>query len=340
MNKLSLSIILPCYNVEYYISDCLDSLYSQNLPEPEYEVICVNDCSNDNTRNIIVEYQQKHKNLKLIDHTINKRQGGARNTGINAAIGEYIWFVDPDDFIRNNTLSELINLCIDNSLDTLIFNFERVDLDGKFNSFTPFVTDSEVLTGLNYIYKYWGEDFLSSYHGSIWNRIFKKEFLFKNNFIFKENMFWEDVDYSLKTIFYAERIMSIYQVNYYYRTNYNSVMNSLKLNNNMSVLYDSTIRLGFILMDLSESIQAIDKNIADKLKKGAVWRVNKFTKPLLKADFSKQKEFFSIIKNNKNFVDDNRKYFNSINKFILRSSYLAKYLIFLISYIRKFVSKK
>ena len=85
MNCLKLSFVLPCYNVERYISECLDSLYQQNISVDEYEVICVNDCSTDSTEQIIKEYQVKYPTIRLINHLINKTVGGSRNTGLKNA---------------------------------------------------------------------------------------------------------------------------------------------------------------------------------------------------------------------------------------------------------------
>ena len=87
---IHISFILPVYGVEKYISECLDSIYSQDMPESDYEVICVDDCSPDRSNEIIRQYQQKHNNLILIEHKINKMSGGARNTGIRNAKGEYV----------------------------------------------------------------------------------------------------------------------------------------------------------------------------------------------------------------------------------------------------------
>jgi len=111
MNMISLSFIVPFYNVEKYIGACLDSLYAQDISEEEYEVICVDDCSPDKSRDIVLKFQRKHDNLKLITHEENKCLGGARNTGINVAKGKYLWFVDSDDMIRPNCLKTLISLC-------------------------------------------------------------------------------------------------------------------------------------------------------------------------------------------------------------------------------------
>lgn len=101
-----LSFIVPVYNVEKYLSECLDSLQDQNIPHEEYEIICVNDGSTDGSLAILRQYEEKCANIRVID----KENGGvatARNAGLDAARGEYIWFVDSDDFIRRGFLPVL-----------------------------------------------------------------------------------------------------------------------------------------------------------------------------------------------------------------------------------------
>ena len=122
---IRLSIIIPFYNVEQYITQCLDSVYNQDIPEEEYEVICVNDASPDNSRDIVKEYQKNHKNLILVEHEVNKKLGAARNTGRRAAQGKYIWNVDSDDMIAPNCLREMLNMCEKSDLDVLIFDNYR-----------------------------------------------------------------------------------------------------------------------------------------------------------------------------------------------------------------------
>ena len=122
---IKLSFILPCYNVGRYIAACLDSLFS--LQEIEFEVICINDCSTDNTRNVILDYAKRYSNLVFIDHLYNKTAGGARNAGIEIARGEYIWFVDPDDMIKPTSAPVLLRKMEEGALDLLMFNFEDVD---------------------------------------------------------------------------------------------------------------------------------------------------------------------------------------------------------------------
>ena len=93
-NKMFLSIVIPVYNGENTIFRCLNSIWNQGLNENEYEVICVDDCSTDNTIKILSDIQKRHINLRLLLNEYNKRAGGCRNYGVREAKGEYILFID------------------------------------------------------------------------------------------------------------------------------------------------------------------------------------------------------------------------------------------------------
>ena len=181
MNKLKLSIIVPFYNVEKYIAKCLDSLLDQDIPELEYEIICVNDCSPDNSRNIVIEYQKNHPNIILIEHESNKRQGAARNTGLSKTRGQFVWFVDSDDWIMSNCLKDILSICEKGFLDILAFNFLRVEnqenIVKKGNTFKNSVN---IMDGCNYIHLYFGEDFVNYLLGYPWMYLYKTIFLKKH----------------------------------------------------------------------------------------------------------------------------------------------------------------
>ena len=126
MFQIRLSFILPCFNVSSYIGACLDSLLSQDIPHEEYEIVCVNDCSTDNTRDIILNYQKNYPNIRLVDHAVNSKSGPSRNTGLENARGRYVWFVDADDMIKPGALSYLLGICEKDELDELFFNFDMI----------------------------------------------------------------------------------------------------------------------------------------------------------------------------------------------------------------------
>lgn len=118
MAEVLLSIIVPVYNVEPYLQDCLNSFYAQNSPEEIYEVICVNDGSSDKSAEILDEYASHHKNMRVL-HQKNAGVSAARNVGLDHAVGKYIWFVDADDFIAAGIIDDILARLQNNDCDQL-----------------------------------------------------------------------------------------------------------------------------------------------------------------------------------------------------------------------------
>lgn len=115
-----LSIIVPVFNVERYLSECLDSLIDQDIADREYEIICVNDGATDGSGAILEQYRSRCRNLVIVE----KENGGlssARNAGLDAARGDYIWFVDSDDFVQPNILRKLYDCVAASDCDRLVF---------------------------------------------------------------------------------------------------------------------------------------------------------------------------------------------------------------------------
>ena len=151
-----LSYILPVYGAEFFIAKCLDSIYSQGIPESEFEVICVDDCSPDNSRGIIKAYQIKHPNLILVEHDINKKAGGARNTGLYKARGKYVWFIDPDDYIPEGAAITIINNCTANNLDVLCFN-HLIKKNNIEQADCVFSENSQIENGISFLVNRFGK---------------------------------------------------------------------------------------------------------------------------------------------------------------------------------------
>lgn len=226
MNKVNdnkiLSIILPCYNVDKYITDCLNSLYNQDLDEDLYEVICVNDCSSDNTRSKILEFQESHQNLLLIDHTVNKRVGAARNTGFLSSKGKFIWHVDPDDTISQNVLGTILNKLETEKLDFLQFCHLWMDENKKQINKPPydhnFYQKTNMITGIDFIRLYKSLNIpFSNMHVGCFVRVFSREFLDQHQIMFPEVSYYEDQYFTIKCLLHAKRLMNINESFYNYR---------------------------------------------------------------------------------------------------------------------------
>ena len=213
---IKLSIIIPFYNVEQYIAQCLDSVYRQDIPEEEYEVICVNDASPDHSRDIVREYQKQHKNLVLIEHEHNKKLGAARNTGRSIARGKYIWNVDSDDYIAENCLSSVLKQCEQNNLDILMFNLAS-DTEGVNNTADfPFCISDTPQDGITCLDQNISE---IGRFCPVWRYIYRRDFLDTNHIYSPEINMGEDVPYAFKSLLLAKKILLVNEVYYHYRIN-------------------------------------------------------------------------------------------------------------------------
>ena len=219
---IRLSFIVPFYNVEPYIEECIRSLYAQDIPQEEYEVICVDDCSPDGSRAIVERLQREYTTLQLLSCPFNMKQGGARNLGMKEAKGEYVWFVDSDDCIMPNVLTKILNDAERNSLQILQFAY----LNGeKMMS----CSDKEIQSGEEYLFN--NTEKISWVYKVMgpWRQIYLRFFLNSHDFTYIENVQYEDTDYVLKAFVAADRVAAIDEAVYIYRKNDSSTTHDSKV---------------------------------------------------------------------------------------------------------------
>lgn len=214
---IRLSIIVPFYGVEKYIEECICSLYDQDIPMEEYEVICVDDCSPDGSRAIVERMQKEYPTLRLLTHRENKRLGGARNTGLRNAKGQYVWFVDSDDTAYPNVLKNMLNQAESSRVDILQFDYSRGGRIWKNEKF-----DDEIRRGEDYLFANKSSRWYDKLCGA-WRQLFNIEFLQKNELLFIENAMYEDTDYIMRAFIASDRVMYSPIVAYDYRINTESV---------------------------------------------------------------------------------------------------------------------
>ena len=160
--SIRLSYILPVYNVETFLPQCLDSIFSQGLQEDEYEVICVNDCSSDGSEKILEQYQSLHSNMHILSFKHNRGPSAARNAGVRIAQGEFIWFVDSDDFIGQGVAKQLLQRAEADDLEVLLFNYcDYSSEQGIVNEPHTFA-DHSIQTGIDFVNEVFGDAFV--YH--------------------------------------------------------------------------------------------------------------------------------------------------------------------------------
>lgn len=194
-----LSIIIPVYNGTKTIKRCLDSIWSQGLPENDYEVICVDDCSSDGSYEYIQKLSQLYPQLKLLKNSFNIRAGGARNHGVRCSSGEYILFIDPDDYFHPQSLNKAFWYQKKNLLDILMCDFARHKENAPNNRLVHQFPSTEVMTGRQFL-------ITNSLPYAPWKYIFRRSLMIENNVYFTECVSCEDVDWSHKIALFANKM--------------------------------------------------------------------------------------------------------------------------------------
>lgn len=211
---IRLSIIVPMFKVEQYVEECIRSLYRQDIPASEYEVICVDDCSPDNSAVIVERLQKEYPTLRLILNERNKKLGGARNTGLKEAQGKYIWFVDSDDMLKPNCLKQLVDAMDAGQDDYIHFNLAKLYPDGHFAPEEHFDLAPIPMTGAD---MYFCKTIRWQCQVSACRKIYRREFLQQNNLYFVEDMMYEDNDYSMRVAAAAIKCRHVDVSPYIYR---------------------------------------------------------------------------------------------------------------------------
>lgn len=211
-----LSIIVPVYNVEKYLPKCLESLIKQTLKD--IEIICVNDGSMDNSLAILKEFTSKDSRIKIID---NQHQGVAktRNTGIEQSTGEYIGFVDSDDYIDIDFFEKLYNSATKSNSDIAIASILKHK--NFFNIYNAKYTKEETAITIQDKIKLCEDK--KHFFFYAWNKIYHSGFIKENNIKFSEGQIYEDVMFAIKALYYSNKIISVYGTKYHYIEHENSL---------------------------------------------------------------------------------------------------------------------
>lgn len=233
--EYKVSVIIPVYNVENYLRDALDSL--RNQTHSNFEAICVNDGSTDNSLDILNEYAQKDSRFIVVSQE-NQGQGIARNKAIDMATGDYIFFLDPDDWIDNNTFEILIDKFNQyKDIDLVQFNYIYEKENVSKNRINNFAKNYEKELGINLkdnkIFTW--HDFkkvkFSAFGLAIWNRMYSTKFVKENNIKLAPNKHGEDYIFSFKSILLAKNILYIDNALYHYRIRMDSSANKASKDN-------------------------------------------------------------------------------------------------------------
>lgn len=229
--RIKISIIVPVYNVEKYIKKCLDSLVNQTLKE--IEVIVVNDGSPDQSQKIIDKYVKKYPNIIKSYTKENGGQGSARNFGLTKAKGEYIGYVDSDDFVELDMYEKMYNKAKEKDLDIVIcgsYNVDEISLNKEIDLDNITFEDKKT----------------NAFFGrmAVWNKIYKRQLLEDSKAEFRSKVWYEDLDFTVKALSYAKKIDYVNEPFYDYLIRQGSTMNNSNVDRNLEILlaFDQVIK--------------------------------------------------------------------------------------------------
>lgn len=214
MNEL-ISVIVPVYNVEEYLRNCLDSILQQSYSE--LQIILIDDGSTDNSGKICDEYEKKDSRIEVI-HQQNSGIGRTRNVGLDRAKGQYIAFVDSDDFIHKDMYRDLIKLAKRNKADLTVCKFQRFK-NPNFSVKWEDCPTERILRPYDVLAKLPGDQ--DEVESVLWNKLYKSSLF--NSIRFPEGLINEDADIIYLVIDASNIVIVTDQVYYYYRFNENSI---------------------------------------------------------------------------------------------------------------------
>ncbi|MEI0620552.1 glycosyltransferase family 2 protein [Brachyspira pilosicoli] len=251
---IKVSVIVPVYNVEDYLIECLTSIINQTLKE--IEIICIDDCSTDSSYNILEEYAKKDDRIRIIPHKENKGLGPARNTGIKEAKGEYISFIDSDDYISKDYLENLYNTAkkyntdvvntinIKKKLDNKLYLYE-ININNYLSRFQKLFKKNHFEGISNANIKDEKENTKNYPFVVAWNKLYRKTFLLDNDLFFMDiKKGSEDEDFYQRLLLNSPSISYNHNSIYYYRVRTSSLTEKYILDpnfiiNNMTLMQNS-----------------------------------------------------------------------------------------------------
>lgn len=258
------SVIVPVYNVEKYLKRCLDSLINQTLSD--IDIICINDGSKDSSLQILEQYAQKDSRIVIYNQE-NSGLSVARNTGLEHASGEYIGFVDSDDWVDLDFYEKLYNSAKNNNADIAVADFIREHPNKKPKRLK--LKEEKIYTT--------PEDkfMICKVHreGCVWNKIYRTEFIHSINLKFVSKMYYEDRDFTIRSLYFSKKLVTTPNTYYRYFVNPKSIVNKRR-----NYIQDEHYII--VRQQVLQFIKEHNIKVPDGLYKAEIYRYKLFGKTL------------------------------------------------------------
>ncbi len=279
-----ISVIIPVYNASPFLEEAFESVLSQNFED--IELVCVNDGSKDNSLEILNDFANRDSRVKVIDQE-NGGCGAARNRALDDAVGDYIYFFDPDDYILPRTFEKLFKNATRNWSDLVMFKIARFKDEGPINYSNPGFAFENVFKNVNF------NSFAFDYHEvkpfvmnrsfAPWTKLYKKEFLDKyDDFRFPTGIAYDDAPFHIQSMLRASRISYIPEFFYHYRFNPKGIINTSS--NGMDI---------FIICDIVESFLKDNGFYFEFIEEFNLFKITQIFNYLISTD---SEEYFQMAK--------------------------------------------
>lgn len=301
MKNIELSIIIPCRNGSRWIPLICQSIFDSDIVSHVYEIILVNDCSEDDSLQVMQEIAKGHNPVRVINLGQHLFLGGGRNEGLRQAKGEYIWFVDVDDLVESTGVAAMLEYAKSNKLDVLGFEYHQIAYSGEYSkSVRVFAKYDSVLNGVEFAKTaFYGG--ISLHLGYVWRFIYRRDYLLSRNLFFAEGVCWEDTVFMPAAIIKASRVGAFNCCLYKYRQNSNSISGTMHRIYPAQLIWEFAFVAGLELLDFARTIA--DRKLKDELYNTAVNRyINGFYLFLLRTSIEERMLFYQMVSNNNAMV--------------------------------------
>ncbi len=209
-NMIKVSVIIPVYNAEEHLKQCLDSVMNQTLQE--IEVLCVDDGSTDNSLKILREYEEKDSRLHVICQA-NAGAGAARNTGLRQAQGKYLSFLDSDDFFELDMLETVYHQAEQYQADFVVFNSDQYHMDKQeFVEINWALRRKDIPPYMPFTYRQLADNVFKTFVGWAWDKLYLRSFVEVHNLWFQEQRTTNDMLFVFSALVVAKRIAIVDRV--------------------------------------------------------------------------------------------------------------------------------
>ncbi len=256
-----LSIIIPVYNAEKFIERCVNSIIDQAKDFSDIELVIINDGSTDKSPQILKRLQDLYPIIILYDQQ-NSGEGHTRNVGLEKAKGDYIWFIDADDYIEGTVLNNIHKTLVNQKPETILFGYKSVDLEGEKLSEVKY--EDAVLTADELISK-------SLYSNTVWSKVINRNLIRSNKLSFDPTVKTAtDFDFSFRVLYYSEKIAMLNDVSYNYVVNPDSISNIRTREHLEKLAKDSVI----VASNIKEFLIINEKDYEGRMKIFKPWLNN------------------------------------------------------------------